>query len=325
MSQAIESYPSNPPTGAMTSNAIYTSSLASSHSLPLGSSADELLPDLAAQIQQFIALPQSSESEETTLFLLSFGFWDIYNLAGLEYGLGQKIINKTVDEMFDQLNILHLHYGQSLYAAHMMDDSATNTTEAGPPHLSPFRVIIPKIFEPTLLPGWISQRPVPLTPSSVAEDQKNAVHLASRWNALVGEMITGWTKEAPASPMEINDIDIAELASSPITQRDVLHYDLAPYLLDIIVEHQLESQGLSDATGLGKGNSSFQSVSEPCVREAHDGVVEGLDLNGMMVCEEPGEYLFWDNFNLGSVAKEALGKAVGKLIKQGKSRRKSWI
>lgn len=242
--------------------------------------------------------------------------------------MGQNATDRSVNELFDQLNILYAHYSQNLSAAHTIAESTeapTNVTEVEKlsQTSSAFRVIIPKLFEPTLLPGWLSQRPVPLAPSSIAENQKNAVYLASRWNTLVENKLGSWMKEVEQPPADIATTTTEELASLPVVERDIFYYDLPQYLLDIIVEHQLEDEGLSDASGLGKGESPFESVYEPCIREtgAEEG---GVDLNGQMVCKEPEEYLFWDSFNLGSVAKQGIGKEVGYMVKQGKSMKQIW-
>jgi hypothetical protein len=303
------------------------SSLAASSSPPLEPLSNKLLPDLAAQIQKFIALPPPSPQPKGTLFVISFGFWDIYSFAGLDYALGQNVTDRTVDELFSQLDILYSHYSQILSPAHTTEssDGSTNTTETKnhtykPP---PFRVIIPKLFDPTLLHGWISKRPVPLRPSSVAENQKNAAYLSSRWNTRTENRISSWLKEAPLPLVDTNSTTTEELASPPNVERDAFYFNLAQYLLDIIVEHQLEDEGISDAKGLGKGDSPFESVYEPCLRE--DGAVDELvDLNGLMVCQKPEEYLFWDSFNLGSVAKEGIGKEIAGMVKQGKSMNYIW-
>lgn len=104
-------------------------------------------------------------------------------------------------------------------------------------------------------------------------------------------------------------------------KKDVFYYDLSRYILDIMVEQQLEEEGLSDATGLGKGGSPLESVYEPCVRDSDEGDWEGegfVEVNGKVVCEESEDYLFWDSFNLGCVAKEGIVKEVAELVLQGK-------
>jgi hypothetical protein len=292
--------------------------------------AIELLPDLAAQVQEFIALPPPSPAPRETLFLVSFGFWDTYNFAGLDYALGKNLTDKAVNELFDQLNILYSHYSRNLSGAHAtakLNDAPTITPGREEPAQThpPFRVIIPKLFDPTLVPGWIDQRPIPLRPSSVAEHQKNAVYLTSRWNTLVENRITGWLKSEPR--LAANDIKAAtaNLSPLPFVEKYVFYYDLAQHLLDIIIEHQLGDEGLSDASGLGTGENTFESVYEPCVREAYEGHDdEFVESNGLMVCKEPEEYLFWDSFNLGVVANERIGKEVGAMVMEGKSMSRIW-
>jgi hypothetical protein len=219
-------------------------------------------------------------------------------------------------------------------------ESTTNNTNT-----SSFRVIIPKLFDPTLLPGWLTLRPAPPAPSSIAEQQKNAVYLTERWNNLVENQVTAWvlttpkpstfeqgsshddvrkSASPPASTADEASTDDQEPQSSAV-EKDVFYFDLPKLLLDIIVEHQLEDESLSDASGLGTGESPFESVYQPCVREAEEDDTDGLvDLSGMLVCKEPEEYLFWDWFNLGSVVKGMIGKGVGEMVKENKSLRQQW-
>jgi hypothetical protein len=112
---------------------------------------------------------------------------------------------------------------------------------------------------------------------------------------------------------------------TPPIAKDVFYYDLPKLLLDIIVEHQLEDEGLSDATGLGNGESPFESVYQPCMREAGGEDTDGLvDLSGMLVCKEPEEYLFWDSFNMGAVVKGMIGAEVAEMVRENKTLRSSW-
>jgi hypothetical protein len=110
-----------------------------------------------------------------------------------------------------------------------------------------------------------------------------------------------------------------------VAEKDIFYYDLPSYLLNVIVEHQLEDEGLSDASGLGTGESPFESVYQPCIGEVEVSLTDPMvDLNGMSVCKEPEEYLFWDGFKLGSVAMEGIGKEVGTLVMDGKTLGKAW-
>jgi hypothetical protein len=297
----------------------------------------DLLPDLSAQIQLFLALPPPSPRPRETIFLVNFGMWDIYHFAGLDPTISKNITDDSLTELFYQLDILYSHYGQNLSSAHLdvqtADRNSTSTTDTDfEPR--PFRIIIPKLSDPTLLPGWMSQRPVPLAPSTVAEHQKNAVYLTVHWNGLLEKKLDTWIKDLPVPAEGINlsteiveGKDEKEKTSKPIKviEKDVFYYDISKYLVDIMLEHQLEDNGLSDASGLGKGECPFDSVYTPCVREAGEEIEEGVvDLNGQLVCKEPEEYLFWDYWTLGSVAKEAIGREIGYMVLEGRSVKQMW-
>ncbi len=325
------------------------------------------LPDLAAQIQSFIALPIPKEQPKQTIFVLSFGFWDIYEFARLKYDIGQNATDTSLDVLFNQLDMLYLHYADKLYPSQAPPEltiEVSNSTEvlSNNSHHS-FRIIIPRLFDPTLLPGWLSHRPLPISPSSVAEQQKNAVYLTDRWNQLLENKMGAWIKSPPplpnlaplqiASPIlevaeeipEVSHTNIREPVPSSsvpstsisareseveprdgVIEKDVFYYDVPKYLLDIIVEHSLEDEGLSDASGLGKGESPYDSVYAPCLREAEEGEdTDGfVDLNGLLVCKEPRDFLFWDAWGLGPVAKEDIGRQVGKMVLEGQSLKAAW-
>jgi hypothetical protein len=271
-----------------------------------------MLPDLAAQIQEYIDLPINSQPK-ATIFVICFGFWDIYHFASLDFKLSQNITERTITEMFAQLDILYANYAKDIARPYIEPDSpsnANNTTTIA----RTFRLVIPKLFDPTLLPGWISQRPVPLQPSSVAEEQKNAVYLTRHWNELLEHKLDEWLQATP----EVEDDETTKLwgkfdPEAIQLRKDVFFYDLPSYLVDVILEQQLEEDGLSDAAGHGNGDSPFENVKQGCVGFG-DGMIEA---NGMGVCKEPDDYLFWTGFSLGSVANEAVGKAVGEMVKEG--------
>jgi hypothetical protein len=319
----------------MTSNAIHGALLSKSkYTIALEIAQLSLLPDLATQIQSYISLPAPKERPTETIFVVSFGFWDIYDFSRLDYPIGQNGTDSSIKEIFTQLDILYNHFITNLYhtldSVNATDDKETSKTPS-------FRVIIPRLFDPTLLPGWLTQRPSPPAPSSVAEQQKNAAYLTERWNNIMENQVAQWVVTPPAPAAEKfeqgpphEDIRNSDEPSqpaeqTPIIEKDVFYYDLPKLLLDIIIEHQLEDEGLSDASGLGTGESPFESVYEPCVREAGGDDTDGLiDLNGMLVCKEPEEYLFWDSFNLGSVVKGMIGKEVGEMLRENKTLRHQW-
>ncbi|RDW82210.1 hypothetical protein BP6252_03322 [Coleophoma cylindrospora] len=338
VSQPIEAYPSAPPTGALASNNIYLSALNSSMArtssyLP---SAEELLPDLESQITKYLTFPKSKAQE--TIFLISFGLWDIYHYSGFEYSEGQKLIEETIYEIFRQVDRLYLVYRENVIS----ELPTSNGTEP-----APFRIIVPKLFDSTLLPGWSSQRPTPMVPSSVSEQQKMAVWFTTRWNDMLENRMGAWiqndTLPLPVAMIEKDEIsdakepktrEEAESGNAESTmpdvksltvRKDAFYYDIDKYVTDVIIEHQLEIKGLSDASGLGKGESPFETVKLPCVISAEEKHRQGdTEVNGLLFCEQPEEYLFWDDFRLGPIANEHIGSEVAKMVQDGKSMRKIW-
>jgi hypothetical protein len=309
-SQPSAAFPASPPTGAVTSKQLYASS-------PLNITLSPL-PDLAAQIQEFLS-SEARSTEDNTLFALSFGFWDVYHLASLDYELAQNMTADAVGQLVYQINILYSHYTEDFYNR----TANENATTSDPP---PFRLVIPRLFDPTLVPGWLSQHAILPSPSNVAEQQKQAVYLAERWNSRLENALGSWVADgADAEGDDPNELGASEPAANEtvissqweLPRKDIFYYDLPQYLLDIMVEHQLEHARQSDAAGLGKGQSPFISVSEPCLKKGSAGQEGAGDGVRNTVCAEPQVYLFWDEFNLGGAANEGIGKKVAGMIKEG--------
>lgn len=327
-SQPSSSYPSSGPTGSMTSNKIVEAAYAMSQFIAVEPS-NMTLPDFAAQIQSFIALPPPTGSEET-VFVVSFGTWDIYNLAGLDYSLSPSAIDSVLDEYFNRLDIICSHFKYNLTQTPTSEDASSNSADTLQ-STSIFRVIIPKLFDPTMLPGWLSQRPLPLSPSSIAEQQKNAVYLTSRWNNILENKLGPWMSINPSPPPTASESESESQKSENKTEtgikveKDVYYYDLDKYLVNVMMERSMELEGITDASGLGSGESVFESVYLPCVGDKEDSEEEGLEeVNGMVVCKEPDEYLFYDSWSIGRVAKKAIGNEVAGMMRNGKSLRQTW-
>ena len=256
------------------------------------------LHDLSAQIQSFLALPSSKVNPGETIFVVSFGFWEVYHFASLEYENSVAAIDDSMDEFFRQLDILYYH------------------SQHGLEHSSSFRVVLPKLFDPTLLPGWLSQRPVPLSPHTISEQQKNAIYLTNRWNVGIENRIGEWIN----TPQIVITNTSLEQEQPEAFNKDVLYYDLPTFLLGQIVEQSLQDSGLHDASGLGKGSTPFRDVYLPCITDLEEGLIntpDFVEVDGRLVCKEPRGYLWWDDWRLGPTANEAIGESVaGMLIDQ---------
>lgn len=87
----------------------------------------------------------------------------------------------------------------------------------------------------------------------------------------------------------------------------------------------MEIKGLTDAHGLGDGDSVFDDVYLSCVTDDADISEDEYDeVTGKMVCNSPKDYIWWDAWSLGSVANEAIGKNVANMVRSGDSLRKAW-
>jgi hypothetical protein len=293
----------------VTLNQLYSSPPANIFPLPL--------PDLASQVQEFLTSKPNLTLGQTA-FAISTGFWDVYHLAGLDYELAQNITDTAVDALVAQVHILYEHYAQDLIA---LRASQNETTQSG---LPPFKLIITRVFDPTLVPGWLTQRSVPPLPSTFAEHQKQAVYLTERWNSRVENALGSWVnaeKGADGAEDSTEDVEANTFSTNEektaLPRKDVFHYDLPKQVLDIMIEHQLEDAGQRDASGLGAGKSPFVSVSEPCL--GYGLLDEKVERDGMqnVVCTDPKAHLFWDDFSLGEVANTEIGKGVAKALREG--------
>ncbi len=290
----------------MISNLVHQETINSNSTLPVPTedAPEVLFPDLRTQVKSFMDLPAPKKMPAATLFVVSFGFWDVYDFADSDLQEAKPIIDSSVSLLFSELNTLYDHFVDTYHT--MEEEIRSGETNSTVPHKLPsFRVIIPKLFDPTLLPGWILERPLPVPPSSIAEEHKNAVNLTARWNSQMELKMTSWInnphpekstqnpQNATAQPLtsppdnrkqdKSDDPSVPKAADKSI-EKDVIYYDLPSLLLDLLIEHQLEDQGLHDASGLGQGESPFQSVSLPCLHEGESDDVDGLaELNGLLV------------------------------------------
>jgi len=229
-------------------------------------------------------------------------------------------VDDTIKELFRQLDILY-----AAYREHVLNKLSESSTLGG--GNIPFRVVIPNLMDPTLLPGWTG-RPAPLPPASAAEEHKQAVYLTERWNTVLENGIAEWmdgdgpSRNASESESESETEKVPRDGILPRVVKDVFFYDLPMYLLNILVKHQLEAEGMVDATD---SDTSFASVRSPCVRdleEDEDRSSGFVEVNGKLVCANPNEFLFWDGFRIGAVANEGIGNAVGAMVNEGMSVRR---
>ena len=185
-------------------------------------------PDLEAQIQQFLALPPPAIATRHTLWVFTFGTWDIWNLAALPRKSGEDLVGSLTSHIFSQIELL---YRKSLNPASVaFSDFWSNATKeeidrlADPDaaekvderELESFRVVIPELFDITLTPGW-HKRPVAPAPHSKAEQMRNADFLTKRWNSQMQKELQSWKAMRRARPNGIEEEGIKETIEVPRT------------------------------------------------------------------------------------------------------------
>jgi hypothetical protein len=190
--------------------------------------------------------------------------------------------------------------------------STSNTATPSEPPV--FHVMLPKLIDPSLTPGWIFHCPLPLEPSSIAEQQKTATYLTAHWNMRVENKMLPWLKLFPGNTSTAN----------PSIEKDIFYFDLAQSMLDMMIEFQLQNAGIAESgdSRLGKGYTPFDCVDVPCLLDSvlDEEIGEDFEeVNGRVVCKKPEKYIFWDAFNIGAVAKRLIGLEAAALVLAGRS------
>ncbi|POS85299.1 hypothetical protein EPUL_002788 [Erysiphe pulchra] len=254
-----------------------------------------LLPDLESQIASYLSSTSTLGTPGITFLVISIGFWDIYSLANLSRDVSLIAINQCFEEILTQINKLHGVF-------RMFKTMITENL----PH--EFQVILPKVPDPTLAPGWLSQRPIPLRPSTVAEQQRNAVYLAERWNHKLETLSRLWATTQSSI--------LSENYPSNKTAKDMSSNLLIPDFPELLQNlalnyyHQVASSQINKSVGVGK--LAFKSVNEACAQLERPNERYGTnspDSKYLKICSQPDEYLWWDAWHIGAVGNSILGAA----------------
>src|SRR4051794_6561252 len=59
-------------------------------------------PDLEQQISAFLAMDKPAHSPRETLYVFTFGTWDIWSLATLHEDYSRQIVGKMTDYIYEQ-------------------------------------------------------------------------------------------------------------------------------------------------------------------------------------------------------------------------------
>ena len=263
--------------------------------------------DLDAQVARFLQSKPLKNPPKETLWVFNFGMWDAWTLAALPREAAVGVVDYMVLRLFQQIEIL---YKASLadtsiafsdfwgYAdADVIEKLKADKLEDVRGEREIFRVLIPRVVDISITPGWDSMRPRPPLPHSPAVHMTNAAYLTKRWNDGVASHIAEWQNLPNPETDETVDPDRAEARKrhasapnqvqksenqrkrrgagddleallAPFPLRKALQYDAPYFVLEAIVERQLRNAKLRDELGRGERPPSdplrFDEVWRPC-------------------------------------------------------------
>jgi hypothetical protein len=157
--------------GAVLDNDIYSNTTGRNESLQLN-----LLPDLKSQVQQWLAYEKQREESvvddelEEAIFVISFGFYDLWQYGTLELKAAQDTISCSIYELFAQLDII------------------------AEQSLNPPRIMIPNLWDITFQPRFLSLSKNQDHANHYGEQQHKMVYLVNYWNSLLAQMAGRWSK-----------------------------------------------------------------------------------------------------------------------------------
>ncbi|KAF4455832.1 hypothetical protein F53441_1913 [Fusarium austroafricanum] len=169
------------------------------------------VPDLASQVKSFLSMSPPDHPPRETLWIFSFGTWEIWNMAAMPRTKSEDIISDMARLILDQAEVL---YERSLDPTSIAySDFWTNATESQIRELTApgaldkvdkrkfesFRILAPMIFDISMTPAW-QGRKAPPTPNSVAEQTRNAAELTKFWNQEVDFAVAEWNERTTKKP-----------------------------------------------------------------------------------------------------------------------------
>ncbi|PVI07254.1 hypothetical protein DM02DRAFT_513127 [Periconia macrospinosa] len=132
--------------------------------------------DFQAQVQQFISYEKKRKhlpaplrpSDQSTVFTVLFGIWDLLAYSPLDQEVGIQAINRSVAELVHNLDILAAHVD------------------------GPLKVVVPSVLDVTFLPRFSSRRNE--STDMYAMDHHQAVFMWHYWNSVLFQAAEAWDK-----------------------------------------------------------------------------------------------------------------------------------
>lgn len=268
--------------------------------------------DLGSQVSSFLGTRRPRDPPKETLWVFSFGAWDVWNLAALPREFAETVIDYMILHLFEQIELLYRSslsdrsiafsdfWGYS--SPDVINKLQRNQLTDARAEMETFRVLIPETLDISVTPGWHSDRPRPPAPHSLAVHMTNALYLTDRWNAAVKAHATEWEKLPNPTVHGVDTSHRAEARRSkrsveraesplyaPYPRRKALVFDAPEFVLESMIETQMHDTKLVDSTGRGTRPDAdplrFSDVAKPC-------------LEAGAACRAPDRYLFQTPFSL---------------------------
>lgn len=317
--------------------------------------------DLKDQVDRFLAMPKPRHAPKETLWVFNFGFWDVWSLSAMPIPAGKAAADAMTKDIFEQIERLYeastdfrsIAWSDTNYVPAPPEQETSPEPESEePPAEGPtekrnegstetgseaetiaedtteyFRLLIPRIMDPSLLPGWRDLRAQLPKVHSKAEQMRNSAELTEHWNDRIVDGLVEWVRKenrkageeeskevkraeldaaaAPSSPpadtlatqtiTQGKKVDKAPPQSRPSPVRDGYAYNMANYVLDAMVERQLRNARLRDGAGRGDGpiEDGFRDVSNSCV-ERVDTALVAISVQSGVRLEIPNEEIGGD-------------------------------
>ncbi|KAF3766182.1 hypothetical protein M406DRAFT_257279 [Cryphonectria parasitica EP155] len=249
--------------------------------------------DLKGQIDAFLAMPKPQNQPGETLWVFSFGLWDVFSLSALPVATAKETLGSMTKDVFEQIERLHsaakdptsIAYSDINKAAadepagdqlEARDEAAAESPAARNQDVTnignSFKILIPRIMDPSLLPGWHDVRPQLPVAHSKAEQMRNSATLTNSWNDGIIKGLSDWVKKGSSKQDNKDDkshefyFDETQQPSGPT--RDGYAYNLAEFIVSQILERQMLNAHLTDGEGRGTGEleDGFRDVSNACLQ-----------------------------------------------------------
>ncbi|KAL2293383.1 hypothetical protein FJTKL_05304 [Diaporthe vaccinii] len=317
--------------------------------------------DLKDQVDRFLAMPKPRHAPKETLWVFNFGFWDVWSLSAMPIPAGKAAADAMTKDIFEQIERVYeastdirsiawsdINYIPAPPEPEASPEAESDESPAGGPtekrdegsgENGPgaetnaedtseyFRLLIPRIMDPSLLPGWRDLRAQLPKVHSKAEQMRNSAELTEHWNDRIVDRLVEWVRKedrkageedskeskraeldaaaAPSSPpagspatqtiAQGKKVDKSPPQSRPSAIRDGYAYNMANYVLDAMVERQLRNARLRDGAGRGDGpvEDGFRDVSNSCVERVDTALVAVSVQSGVRL-EIPNEEIGGD-------------------------------